>query len=126
MNIINQQVHHHQFETGTVVNQTETTVTVKFSDKHGTKKFIYPSAFESFLELSSPAAKAKLDDELRQMRDLAEEIRRKRGEEEEIKHEQARRALLEQKRALAKKRPAAKKAPSKVKEQAEDESDEES
>lgn len=119
MNLINQKVHHHIFESGTIVSQSTTTVTVKFCEKYGTKKFIYPSAFESFLELCGSDAKAEMDDELRQIRDRAEEVRRIRAEEEEKQHEQTRRELLEQKRALAKKRSSVKKASSKAKKRTE-------
>lgn len=117
MNLINQKVNHRLFESGTVVSQSETTVTVEFCDKVGTKKFIYPSAFESFLELSNTAAKAEMDDELRQIRECLEEGRRMRTQDDEKRHEEERHTMLQQKRALAKRRSAAKKAPSKAKKQ---------
>lgn len=118
MNLINQKVHHRIFESGTIVSQSATTVTVKFCEKYGTKKFIYPSAFESFLELCGSDAKAEMDGELRQIRERLDEEQRIRAQEDERRHEEERRALLEQKRALAKKRSSVKKAPSKTKKRA--------
>jgi hypothetical protein len=120
MNMINKQVCHHQFGVGAITSQSMTTVTVKFCTKYGTKKFLYPSAFESFLELCDPAAKAEMDDELHQIRERVEEERRKRAEEDEKRREEERRALLELKRTAAKKRSPAKKAPAKPKKQPED------
>lgn len=115
MNIMNRQVHHHQFGMGTVISQASAIVTVQFCEEYGTKKFLFPSAFESFLELCDPVAKAEMDNELRQIRERAEEKQRKRAEEDEKRREEERRALLEQKRKITKKRSSAAKAPAKPK-----------
>jgi hypothetical protein len=120
MNVTHDKVCHRQFGVGTVISQTMTTVTVQFCERYGTKKFLYPSAFESFLTLCNPASKEKMDDELRQIRECVEEEQRKRAEEDEKRREAERRALLELKRAAVKKRsPAKKKTPAKPKKQPE-------
>ncbi|HBN86194.1 MAG TPA: hypothetical protein DDZ89_20415, partial [Clostridiales bacterium] len=103
-----------------VISQTMTTVTVIFREKYGTKKFIYPSAFESFLVLCDSTEKAEMDDELRQIRERAQEEERKRAEEDEERREEERRAILEQKRAITKKRSSVKKTPAKPKNKSED------
>lgn len=117
MNVTNKKVHHRQFGDGVVTGQTISTVTVRFSEEYGEKRFLYPSAFESFLTLCSPALREKMDDELRAIRERVETERRQREEEAEHLRDEERRALLEQKRATTKKRPPAKKAPSKLKAQ---------
>ena len=115
MDLINKQVRHRQFGLGKISNQTMTAVTVRFCEKDGTKKFLYPSSFESFLELCDSTAKEEMDDELRLIRKRAEEERRKRAEENEKRREEEQRVLLEQKRVDAKKRSPAKKTPAKHK-----------
>jgi hypothetical protein len=122
MNVTNDQVRHRQFGVGTVINQTMTTITVQFCERYGTKKFLYPSAFESFLTLCNPASKEKMDDELHQIQERMEEERRKRAEEDEKRRDEERRALLELKRATVKKKksPAERKTPAKPKKQPED------
>ena len=108
MNINHEKVSHCLFGAGTITSQTATTVTVDFCEKFGTKKFLYPSAFESFLKLCDPKAKAEMDGELEQIRLQAEKERRNRIEEEEQHREVERLALLEQKRVTVKKRSSAK------------------
>ncbi|MGE4485100.1 MAG: hypothetical protein AB7C97_08325 [Oscillospiraceae bacterium] len=119
MNLMNEQVRHHQFGIGTITGQTTTTVKVEFCQQQGVKNFLYPSAFESFLELCGPASQALMNDELRQSREQIEAARKKREEEKEKRLEEEQRALLEQKRASAKKRSSAKKIPAKPKRQPE-------
>lgn len=121
MNVTHDKVCHRQFGAGTVINQTMTTITVQFCERYGTKKFLYPSAFESFLTLCDPAFKEKMDDELHQIRERMEEERQKRAEEDEKRREEEHRALLELKRATVKKKsPAKKKTTAKPKKQPED------
>ncbi len=113
MNLTNKKVHHHQFGDGVVTGQTISTVTVQFSEEYGKKKFLYPSAFESFLTINSPALREKLDAELCAIRERLEDERRQREEEAEQRREEEKRTILEQKRSTAKKRAPTKKTPAK-------------
>jgi hypothetical protein len=130
MNITNKQVSHHQYGVGIVTDQTMTAVTVEFREKYGIKKFMYPSAFESFLELCDPASKKTMDGELLLIREQAEAERKQRDEENKKRFEAEKLVQLEQKRAATKKRSPIKKMPSKLKkrtenpEPAEEDSDE--
>ena len=131
MNVTNKQVHHRRFGDGVVTGQTISAVTVLFSEEYGEKKFLYPSAFESFLSLSSPSAQEKMDAELQAIYEQLEAVSKKREEEAEERREEERRVLLDQKKSVAKqralqKRASKKKDPPKQIEQSEsEESDEE-
>lgn len=116
MDLMHEQVCHRQFGVGTITSQTVTTITAKFCKEYGVKKFIYPSAFESFLELCNPDMKVKMEDELRQTHKQAHEARQRSSEKDQKRREQEQRTLLEQKRTAAKKRASAKKALKKLQE----------
>lgn len=116
MNIVNEPVYHRQFGTGMITEQTATMVTVEFCEEHGTKKFLYPSAFETFLKLINPIVKQKINDELREIREREELERQRRTDEKERRQKEELRILLEQKRAAAKKRSSSAKAKTKAKE----------
>jgi hypothetical protein len=109
---MHEQVRHRIFGEGTVIDQAVTIVTVEFCAEYGIKKFLYPSAFESFLELCDPISKEKMDAELQQIRVQAEAVRRLREEErrqeEEKRRAEERRTLLEKKRTAAQKQSSAK------------------
>jgi hypothetical protein len=115
MNLIDEQILHRQFGAGKITEQTKTDITVQFSKEYGCKKFIYPSAFESFLKLSDSDSKDKMDKELKRIRKKALEEQQKRAEEAQRLREEEHLAELEQKRALARRRAAAKKAAAKAK-----------
>ena len=51
MDICNQQVFHKKFGVGTVMEQTDNSITVKFLNVE--KRFQYPSAFQNFLDLNN-------------------------------------------------------------------------
>jgi len=104
MNTVREQVNHTKFGAGTVIAQDTTTVTVKFSKEYGSKKFLYPSAFLSFLELLDPSIKEQMDNELQSIRDLAEIEQNTRRIEAE-----ARRAQLDRKKAATKRKAPVKK-----------------
>jgi len=116
MNVTNKKVHHRQFGDGVVTGQTISTVTVQFSEEYGVKKFLYPSAFESFLTMDSLDLKEKMDIELREIRERSETVNRQREEEAEQRRDEECRALLKQKQA-AKKHALKKKTPPKPKAQ---------
>lgn len=115
MNIIKKKVHHRQFGDGVVTSQTTSTFMVKFSAEYGEKKFLYPSAFESFLTLENPALREKIDAELLAISEQLEAERKQREEEAEQRREEERLALLEEKRAATKSRAKARKASPKPK-----------
>lgn len=109
MDIMNEQVKHLKFGAGTVTAQDETTLTVEFSAEYGSKKFLYPSAFKSFLDLCDPSAKERMGNEIERFQTLAEAERNSRlAEEEKL------RTLHEQKAASRKKAPAKKRLPKKL------------
>jgi hypothetical protein len=108
MDLKHEQVTHFKFGTGTITAQDSSTVTVKFSKEYGSKKFLYPSAFQSFLDLCDPSINERMGNELHLIQTLAEAERNKRLAEEEKQ-----RALFEQKAASKKKTPAKKRLPKK-------------
>ena len=101
MNLITEQVRHSRFGLGTILEQTATMIEVRFDDDFGIKKFIYPSAFESFLVLCRPALKASMDQELTAIREQIASDRARRVEAEKL-HEEAVRELLAQHTAAKK------------------------
>lgn len=113
MNLIKEQVQHSRFGMGTILGQTASTVEVRFEDAFGTKKFMYPSAFESFLVLCRPALKESMERELTDIREQFAIERARKIEADRI-HEEAVRELLAQhtaaKKAAKPRAPRAKKA----------------
>jgi len=101
MNLIKEQVRHSRFGLGTILGQTASTVEVRFGDAFGIKKFVYPSAFESFLVLCRPALKESMDQELSGIREQYAMERARKMEADRL-HEEAVRELVAQ-RAAAKK-----------------------
>lgn len=81
MNIICEKVHHDMFGKGTVIEQNETVVKVKFEKPHGVKQFIYPSAFGTFLTLADIQIQEKINVKIKQMNEQAESERVAREEE---------------------------------------------
>lgn len=116
MDVKNEPIHHQQFGCGKVLSQTMSTVTVKFSDEYGTKKFVYPNAFESFLKLDDPGVKKEMDKKLKKIRYKKRIQQQRRAEEAKRLREEERLALLERKRKLAKMRVKAAKTEITVKE----------
>ena len=60
MNLLGQEITHSKFGTGTVIDNTDTMITVCF--KMGNKRFVYPDAFERFLVLHSDQEQKKMDE----------------------------------------------------------------
>ena len=98
MNIIKEQVQHSRFGIGTILEQTASTVEVRFEDAFGIKKFMYPSAFESFLVLCQPALKESMEQELTGIREQNAAERAKRMEADRL-HEEAVREIVAQRTA---------------------------
>lgn len=122
MNVVNEPVYHRKYGSGIITDHAMTMITVEFCEEHGTKKFLYPSAFESFLELCNPIIKQKMDDELQVIREHDElEQLRQHAEAEQRLQEEEHRILLEQKPTATKKHSATKKSKAKAKDQPIDE-----
>ena len=110
MNLLHEHVHHSQFGDGTVTNQTENVVEVEFGGEYGSRKFIYPSAFEKFLTLDDPKSHGEMDNELQKAEAARQAEKQRRIDEMHQRAEDERQAALEKKRTAAKKRSTAKKA----------------
>ncbi|MDR0936421.1 MAG: hypothetical protein LBM98_07080 [Oscillospiraceae bacterium] len=110
MNIINEKVSHKKYGEGRVSEQSESAVTVDFGGEYGAKQFIYPFAFETFLELDDSKARENITDEIIKLREATAEKLRLRAEEAERQKEQERLALQEQKRSAARLASSKKKA----------------
>ena len=113
MNLVSEQVRHNRFGVGTIMGQTETMVEVRFDDSLGIKKFNYPSAFGSFLQLCRPALKETMDKKLSEMRVQAEAEHNRRIEADRIREEAVRELMAQHTAAkkAAKPRARAPKAP---------------
>ena len=108
MNLIKEQVQHSRFGLGTILEQTASMVEVRFEEAFGFKKFIYPSAFESFLVLCRPALKASMDEELTGIREQNATERARKMEADRL-HEEAVREIVAQR--MANKKAAKPRAP---------------
>lgn len=114
--LVHEQVHHIKFGVGTVINQTEDVIDVKFSKEFGNKKFVYPESLETFLMLCNPESQEKMNSELRQIREEVETQRKMRKDAEQKVIDDSRKELLQKKRAATKTTTAAKKATKPAKE----------
>ncbi|MDR0838624.1 MAG: hypothetical protein LBN99_03160 [Oscillospiraceae bacterium] len=115
MKVMKEKVRHHRFGAGAVVKQTETMVTVKFGGEYGEKKFLYPAAFETFLEFENPETQKEIGNEIRLLREQVEAEKRILEDENKQQLTEQRLVLTEQKRAAAKRLAASKRAPAKPK-----------
>ncbi|MDR1539538.1 MAG: hypothetical protein LBU32_16365 [Clostridiales bacterium] len=115
MNLIHEELRHQHFGAGEVIEQTPTAISVKFSDEFGVRKFLYPSAFESFLDLSNPEAKEIISEEIRLMHEKTESERIHRKEAYDSQREEEQKVIAEQKKATAKKRAPSKASVAKAK-----------
>jgi len=95
MNLITEQVQHSRFGLGTIQGQTASTVEVRFDGAFGIKKFVYPSAFESFLILCRPMLRESMNQELTLIREQVEAERQRQSEADRLR-EEAVRTLLAQ------------------------------
>ena len=82
MNILNQQVFHKKFGVGTVMEQTDNSISVKFLNVE--KKFQYPRAFQEFLALNNEMLQEKVLKELKQ-NEQKKRTTEKRQQKSEIK-----------------------------------------
>lgn len=58
MNLLNEKVHHKMFKGGMIIAFTESHITVKFGDAE--KKFVFPDAFEEFLQIENEELAEKI------------------------------------------------------------------
>ncbi len=105
---MHEQVRHGQFGCGSVIKQTEETITVRFSAGHGVRNFEYPLAFEKYLTFEKASLQESIREEVRSALERSEEERRRREEEKKRREEEERLLKLEEK-----KKPSRKRAPKK-------------
>lgn len=110
MELKGQQVRHHQFGTGNITEQSQSAVTVMFGGEAGEKRFIYPVAFEQYLELCNPSTRDRMALELKVRHDAAASDRRRSLETAGKLREEERKVALDKKKAESKKKAALRKA----------------
>jgi hypothetical protein len=106
---MNTKIRHTVFGDGMVVNQEADRITVQFSEEYGTKKFVYPNAFDRYLKLSDTNLETVIMGELRsKLSHIKEEKeeRQLRYEEnlvsEKIQHELEKKKVAKKKKETAK------------------------
>ena len=110
MDVLHQQVSHARFGVGTVTDQKARLITVAFDAPHGTKTFLYPDAFQTFLTLTDEASQARMQQEIQALRDAADALRRQQEAEQEATQMAERiAAMAQKKKAAATKRAATRK-----------------
>lgn len=109
MDILGQKVTHTSFGTGTVTEQTGSTLTVRFADVE--KKFLYPAAFQTFLSLTDEEKQSALRKEAVTHDREEEKERLKQRQEREEQHRQALELLKAEKKTTTRKRAPATKKP---------------
>lgn len=70
MNIVGEMVFHEEYGCGSVVSQTEKSITVEFSER-GQEEFAYPGCFEKLLRLCDPLAQREQMEKLAKKRESA-------------------------------------------------------
>ncbi len=89
MELLNLKVTHKKFGTGVIISNDENKVIVHFPGINSEKKFVYPDAFEKFLQIdeqhSTEEVKKAFVKVQEQMKEKQEE-RKKKEEQEKIKH----------------------------------------
>ena len=109
MVLINAEVNHGTFGSGTITAQENGIVTVRFSEEIGVKRFQYPTAFISFLTFTDSTRQTEVSAELKRLQEAKLAEQREQEAEAAEKKERERLAALDAKRAaVTKNRPAAK------------------
>lgn len=83
MDLTNELVEHPVFGTGTVISQDDRRITIQFSKETGVKRFLYPDAFEKYLNMCNPTAAQKVLADLSAKKEQIEKQRRKEEEAEQ-------------------------------------------
>ncbi len=81
MNILNEEIGHITFGRGKVISQDADAFSVQFPEPYGSKKFVYPDAFERYLQLYNPDAASSVLAELKAKRAKLEAERIRKCEE---------------------------------------------
>ena len=115
MNIENEQVNHIKFGSGVITGVEEYKILVQFQDNLEIKAFLYPEAFENFLEAVNSEVQNSILEKLHIKQDqLREQLELKREEERQEKEKLQKAELEEKKLLLAEKRAAGKSSKTKV------------
>ncbi|EQB87230.1 hypothetical protein J2Z44_003526 [Clostridium punense] len=85
MNIVNENVNHSVFGTGTIIELKDNKISVQFQESFGTKVFLYPDAFESFLKVSNPIVEQEILQELKVKQQREEVLKEKQRKEQELR-----------------------------------------
>lgn len=85
MNIVNENVNHSVFGTGTITELKDNKISVQFQESFGTKVFLYPDAFESFLKVSNPIVEQEILHELKIKQQREEVLKEKKCKEQELR-----------------------------------------
>lgn len=109
-NLTGESVTHLRYGKGVVIEHTDTSLTVRFGGDLGDKKFMYPSAFETFLKLSGQVSAEKVKTDLDDQKDSINAERERMAAETKACRVAERRRILEQRKAALKKRGGLKKA----------------
>jgi len=95
MKLIEKKVHNIKYGKGTIINQDENYIYVIFDKIEGTKKFVYPEAFEKFLKIESKTLEKKIQKELDEINEVKHQQRMREAEKEVARlHELAQKGKL--------------------------------
>ena len=110
MTVLQQQVRHPQFGTGTVTAQADSYITVEFPAPYGTKNFLWPTAFPQFLTLTDETRNRQMHQEIEQAQVAAQALRQEQEAQEAARLAAERiAALAAKKKAASAKRASARK-----------------
>jgi hypothetical protein len=99
MIIVNEIVEHIMFGLGIIAEVKDSRILVKFQDEVGTKMFLYPEAFESFLKAVNPKVESYVLEELRIKQEQIEfERKEKEREAAELEEKMAKVSTVKKKR----------------------------
>ncbi|MBP2664719.1 MAG: hypothetical protein H6Q71_2667 [Firmicutes bacterium] len=114
MNLIHEQVMHRQFGIGSIIEQEEKVISIKFSGENDIKMFEYPLAFDKYLTFCNADLQGKILDEVRLIKEQIETERRHKEEEYQKLQEEKRLNNLALKKTASKKHTPAKKGTKKA------------
>lgn len=98
MDLSFKQVEHIRFGAGTILEQNDGIIKVRFFDSNEEKRFVYPDAFEKFLKMKDPSDTAIISKDLEtRIAQVKAEIEDKQRQNEERKAKEALKASLNQK-----------------------------
>lgn len=117
MELLNLKVKHKKFGTGTIISSEDNKIIVHFPDINSEKKFVYPDAFEKFLQIDEQSAESTQQDFAKMQEQIREKQEEKRKQEEQARIKRLEEELL-QDFILAENKNTEKKSAKKVKIQA--------